>query len=598
MRPHTLLLLIAVSATPALTLWLWDGAVTWPLFGGLGLAFDLTPMAAFFLLLLAVGAPLAALPMSQRPYGGKDHALYGLLLLSLQVLLLAQDFVGFFIGWEIMTWSSWLWLLRSPRTDDRTSQLYILFNLASGFLLLAGMLVFYGVTGSFALRPATDLTAAEGLVLVGLLGLAFLIKVGSLPLHLWVPSSYDQAPDAVSAVLSGLLSKMGVYALLPLLVLFPDQPGRLFGTWLNNSAAGYPMAWVGVVTSIVATFKAITQDDMKRLLAYSSIAQVGYITAAIGIGSALGTGGALYHALVHTLVSLLLFISVAGIIRQTGQRRFNDLGELIYRMPVSFFGVLIGIIALAGMPPLPGFASKFLIFVALIDARWLLLLAAMILSSSAAFLYCYKLIYAPFLGHANSPGARDAHEAPWPYLAPQLVLMGLLVGLGMFPGVGVWLVDPVLASLGLAPIGSPAWGQLATPYGGYDGTVLMLVFGTAFAVVTGSFFLLRGNLRRAGSRHDLSFAGEVPEPGQPLHYGAGMGRELRRIPAVGWVLARSTAGFYGGLARRTQAVAGRLDGLYSGNPQGWIQVGVLVFAGALSLLLLTGGAWVRFGGGI
>lgn len=585
-------LLIAVASAPALTLLLWDGPLHWPLFGAFAPGFDLTPLSAFFLLLLAVGAPLAALPMLLAPYTGRDHALYGLLIASLLVLLLARDLVGLFVGWEVMTWTSWLWLLRSPRLTPRTSQRYILFNLASGFLLLAGLLAFYGVTGTLALRPATGISASEGLVLVGLFGLAFLIKVGTMPLHLWVPGSYDEAPDLVSAVLSGLVSKLGVYGLLLLLLLFPDQPGRLLGTWLNTGAAGYAMAWLGVATSIIATFKAITQDDSKRLLAYSSIAQVGYVTTAIGIGNALGTGGALYHALVHTLVSLLLFISVAGIIRQTGQRRFNDLGELIYRMPVSFFGVLIAIIALAGMPPLPGFASKFLIFVALIDAHWLLLLAAMLLSSAAAFLYCYKLIYAPFLGQANSDAARQAREAPWPYVAAQLVLMGLLVGLGMFPGFGLALVDPVLVTMGLAPIGAPHLGQLMTAWGGYDGVVLMLVFGCAFAVVSGSMFLLRGNLHRAGSRHDLAFAGEVPAPDQPLHYGAGMGRELHRVPVIGWVLARSSGPFYAGLAGRTEDLSGRLASLYSDNPQVWVQVGVAVFTLALSLALLfaVGGA--------
>ncbi|MBK1646302.1 sodium:proton antiporter [Thiocapsa imhoffii] len=589
MRLFLRVLSLMVVVTPAVTWFAWDGALVWPLFGGATLSFDVTPLASFFLLLLAMGAPLAALPMLRKEEPDWQLALFALLVLGMQGLLLAQDLVGFFIGWEIMTWSSWLLIVRSPRTDAGTAASYILFNLSAAFLLLAGLLGVYSLTGSFAIQALVDLTLAQGLVLVLLFGAAFLIKIGTLPLHLWIPRSYDQAPEPVTVVLSALVSKMGVYGLLLMLILFPEMPGRWFGDWLNGPLSGYGLAWIGVITSIVATFKAIAQDDMKRLLAYSSIGQLGYVTTAIGVGGALGISGALYHALVHTLVSLLLFISFAGIIAQTGQRRFNDLGELIYRMPISFFGVLIGIIALAGMPPLPGFASKFLIFVALIEAQWILLFAAVILSSAAAFLYCYKLIYAPFLGQANSPEARVAREAPWPYLIPQIILMGMLVGLGMFPGMGTALADPVLAALGLAPLDGPSLGTLATPYGGYDGVTLMLVFGIAFALVTALFYMLRGQLRRAGSRQDLSFAGEVPTPDQPLHYGAGMGRELRRIPLIGWILARSSSGFFSGLAERVERLAEHSSRLYPSQPWRWVQSFVVVFAVLLTWGLVRGG---------
>ena len=587
------LLFLAASLSPAATLLAWDGGVAWPLFDDVTLLFDLTPLSAFFLLLVALGAPLAAIPMLRDDADWPTYALYALLLLGMQVLLLAGDFIGLFVGWEIMTWSSYLLLLRSPRTTLATAQSYILLNLLSAFALLGGILVYYSLTGGFAIHAVADLGPWQGLALILMLALAFLIKVGTVPLHLWVPCSYDEAPDTFSAVLSALLSKMGIYGLILLLTLLPGGLpgglGGLYGKLLDGPAAGYVLGWIGVVTSIVATFKAIAQEDMKRLLAYSSIAQVGYITTAIGVGSSLAIGGALFHALVHTLIKLLLFTTIAGIVLRTGLRSFKDLGHLIYRMPISFFGVLIGIIGLAGMPPLPGFASKYLIFVSLIDARWMLLLAAMILSSTAAFLYCYRLIYAPFLGHANSPPAKTATEAPWQYLVPEVVLMVLLVGLGLFPGLGVRLfVDPVLTALGLTPLGSPSWGELATPYGGYDGVVVMAVFGGAFVIVTSLFFLLRGGMRQAASPYDLSYAGEVPDETTPLHYGAGMGRELRRIPLVGWVLGHGTQGFYTGLVRQTQAAAGLLGGFYSGRPQRWILLAVLVFAGALTVQLLAG----------
>ena len=590
-RPLLLkLLFLAVSLTPTLTLLTWDGALVWPLFGEFELLFQLEPLAAFFLLLLALGAPLVALPMARGTPDVPTYALFALLLLGMQVLLLAGDFIGLFIGWEIMTWSSYLLLIRSTRATLAGAQTYILFNLASAFLLLAGLLVFYSATGDFQIAALTEASTAQRWAVFVLLGLAFLVKVGALPLHRWIPLGYDQAPDLFSAVLAGLISKMGVYGLLLLPTLFPDALAGLAGRWLNGPTAGYGLAWIGAITAIVATFKAISQQDIKRLLAYSSIAQLGYVLTALGVGSSLAVGGAIFQTLVHTLVKLLLFITFAGIILQTGQRRFNDLGHLLDRMPVAFFAVLIGIIGLAGMPPLPGFAAKYLVFVGLIDARWLLLLAAMMLSSTAAFIYCYRLIYGPFLGHANSPEARAATEAPMSYLIPQIVLMGLLVLLGIFPGWAIEIiVDPVLTALSLAPIGAPSWGELATPYGGYDGVVLMTVFGSAFVLVTALFWLARGQLRRAGSPYDLSFAGEVPTADTPLHYGAGMGRELRRIPLIGWILAHTTTGIQAGLTRQTLATAGLLGGLYRRDPQTWILLAVLVLASVPTLLLLNGG---------
>lgn len=584
------LLFFIVSLSPTLLLLSWDGSLSWTLIDGIQLSLALSPLAGFFLALLALAAPLVALPMLRRPFDWPSLALYVLLLLGMQFLLLAGDFVTFFVGWEVMTWSSYLLLLRSPRADLETSQSYILFNLASAFLLLAGILVYYSLSGDFVIGPLAGLSFGQELTLVGLLGLAFLIKAGTLPLHIWIPSSYDQAPDAFSAFLSGSISKMGVYGLILLLTLFPDALASLAGRFLNGPAAGYLLAWAGVITSVVATFKAISQEDMKRLLAYSSIAQVGYITTAVGVGSSLAIAGALYLALVHTLVKVLLFISVAGIVLQTGQRQFKDLGRLIERMPISFFGVLIGIIGLAGMPPLPGFAAKYLVFVSLVDARWLLLLAAMILASTAAFIYCYKLIYAPFLGHANSPEAKEAREAPWPYLVPQVILMGLLVLFGLFPGLAIdVLIDPVLTGLQMAPIGADSWAKLSTAYGGYDGVVLMLVFGIAFVVVTGIFLLLRGRMRRAGSPYDLSFAGEVPTADTPLHYGGGMGRELRRIPLVGWILRQGTRGFYLGLAGQMRAAAALLGTLYVGRPQTWILIAVVALAVSLAAQAMMGG---------
>lgn len=558
------------------------------LFGSVFLHWEISALSGFFLMLLAVGSILIAFPMlkSKNPFSA--FALFLMTVGGMALTLFSREWISFFIGWEIMTWSSYLLILHSPRATLESTQSYILFNLTSAFLLLGGILTAYGFTGSFTITSLASLESTTQALLLVLFGVAFLIKVGTLPLHHWVPSAYDHAPDTFSGFLSGLISKMGVYGLILLLFTVLPEVTTLAGTWLKGPAIGYLIAWIGVITSIVATFKAISQDNIKRLLAYSSIAQVGYITTAIGVGSSLALGGALFHALVHTVVKLLLFISFAGIILQVGKRHFSELGALIYKMPVSFFGVLIGIIGLAGMPPLPGFASKYLIYVSLLDHGWLLLLAAMILSSTAAFLYCYRIIYGIFLGHPATPEAREAKEAPMLYLIPQILLMVILALLGLFPGLAIeWLINPVVSALGMEALRTGSWGAVLTPYGGYDGVVLMVVFGCAFAFIAALFFSLRGRLKRA-DQYDLSYCGEVPDEKTPLHYGGGMGREHRRIPLVNFILERTTQRFYQGLVKQVQSLGGVFGALYSGNVQHYILLGVLGFTIALSIRLLGG----------
>jgi len=552
-------------------------------FSNISLSFGLNPLNSFFLILLAIGVMSVALPMVKEMRSFGLLALFSLCVSGMAMLLSASDFVSFFIGWEIMTWSSYFLIIKSNRSTEFGSLLFIIFNLASAFLLLFGVMIFYFKTGSFEIKELQDLN----IWMIILFGTAFLIKVGTMPLHSWLPKSYDEAPDSFTPFLSALVSKMGVYGLVLLFfVLFPGALYEVGGKWLNGPLFGYLIAWIGVITSIIATFKAISQDNPKLLLAYSSIAQVGYITAAIGVGSSLAIGGALFHALVHTVVKLLLFISIAGVAASIGKRGLGEMGGLIYKMPISFFGILIGIIGLAGMPPLPGFGSKYLIYVSLLDAKWLLLLSAMILSSTAAFIYCYKLIYGVFLGHSNSQESRDAKEASLFYLLPQIFLMLLLVLLGIFPGfVLEYLINPIIVHFGIEIVSNNGVGEIVTKYGGYDGVVLILVFGIAFVLIATLFYLLRGDMRDA-NEYDIAYCGEVPNSTTPLHYGSGMGKELSRIGFIAMILKNTTAKFYDKAALESLSLSGLMSGFYSGNIQSYILFSALFFG---ALLLFFGG---------
>ncbi len=342
---------------------------------------------------------------------------------------------------------------------------------------------------------------------------------------------------------------MGVYALIIFVV--------------NITQPAYVLAVMGVMTSIIATFKAIQEDSIKRLLAYSSIAQLGYIVTVLGVSD--GMGGALYHSLIHTAVKLLLFINVAGIIFITGRQKFSELGGLIYRMPQSFVLLLIGIITLAGMPPLGGFASKFMIYTSLLDAKYLLVLAAVMFSSASAFLYIYKLIYGIYLGHPTNKKLERVKEVPLSFLIPQYILSIVLIVLGTFPALVVPYFNKILEELNLKTITFTDTATLITPHAQYNGFIVMSAFAAIFVLVLLVFVSLRSKAKEAKDRFDIAYCGEEPNEATHLHYGFSMGKELKRVGFISVILKNSSSTFYDFLAKQILAISEMTRKIYSGK---------------------------------
>ena len=552
-----------------------------------GLKFGTNGLTSFFAIIIALSyffiAFTAFALVKDKDYHGSFYLFFNIVAGSLLGIVYARDLVSFFIFWEMMTWSSYFLVIMNAKNPRKTGLTYIVFNVAGAYAMLTAILLVYSVSGSFhfdKVSQAIALMPNPKVMLVAVLfAIGFLVKMATMPLHVWAPDSYTESENSFTGFFSGTLSKMGVYGFLlffALLIGFANLKGIC--EIKNTSSLGYVIAWLGVITSVFATFRAIVQDEVKRLLAYSSIAQVGYIVTAMSVGTALGMAGGLYHALMHSIIKLLLFITVAGVIYRTGKTKFSELGGLIKKMPLSFLAVLFGIIGLAGMPPFGGFASKWVIYMSLIKGHYYFLLIAMIVSSTAGFLYCYKLIYGIFLGHPTSKELLEVKEVPAPLWVAQIPLMLALMLTGMFPGFVVPYIGKALSSLGMtASFNTTSVYTLSAALGGFNGFVVMNVLGAIFVIVFIWFTLFFPKSKKL-HRLDIYWAAETPDEDTPLHYGYGIGAELHRIPWVGASLSRHITNFYNKVAEQINGIASVMkDILFNGDGQIYMLYAILTF---------------------
>jgi NADH-quinone oxidoreductase subunit M len=534
--------------------------------------FAMTPLGnLFFGLTLIVFASLLLIKNERR-----DLPLYVLLFASLGVIFYASDLITLFVGWEIMSWSSYFIIAKSARIE--TLQKYIIFNLSAGFALLGAIVLIVAFAGTTLYSEIDFGKVPEALhvPITLLLFVTIAIKSGIMPFHYWVVDTYEESDHIFSAILSAIISKAGIFLFI---VIFSQIIGYRY---LHGSLFDV-LAWLGVITSIAATFKAISQEELKRLLAYSSIAQIGYIVTVLALLEGSGIEAGLYHTIIHTLVKLLLFVNIASIIYITGKTKFSQLGNLLYDYPILFVLLLIGIIALAGMPPLGGFNSKFLIYTALLEEKKALLLVAVMFSSASAFLYCYKLIYGIYLGQAS--GDKEGYrELPVGFYIPQFIAAIILVVLGILPSLGIVPLNPILDSLGFEVSSYGSLFELHTAFASFNGGVLMGLFGVVFALILWLVTSVKSKAVMARDRYDISYCGETPDPQNNLHYGYGIGEELRRISFIGVILANSTAAYWEHISKLSSDSSLMLKKLYSLGTQ-YVGLFVLLF---FTILLFLG----------
>ena len=484
--------------------------------GALVLAGDLTPavsasflpltdfalrvdgLAAFFLIVIGVVGGAAAVYGFgySAAYEGRYSlrllgAMLNVLLLSLSVQVMADNALTFLIAWEVMSLSAYLLVLTEhDRPGTATAARWYIAMTHAGFAALLAMFLLMAagdLTASFATMRAASLApsvrdAAFALALFG-----FGTKAGIVPLHLWLPMAHPVAPSHVSALLSGVVIKMGVYGVMRVIV---DLLGGGPAWW-----GGLVLA-LGTVSALLGVLYALMEHDLKRLLAFHSVENMGIIFIGIGAGlmfgsfglpalAALGFVGGLYHTINHACFKGLLFLGAGAVLHATGTRNMEEMGGLIKRMPRTTFFFLIGACAISGLPPLNGFVSEWLVFQALVAgfalpapevALLMPVAVAMLALTSGLAAACFvKAFGISFLAIARSRHAERAHEARPSMQAAMAALALPCVVLGLAPSFFVRAMGAMLPGADRAggpditfTVGLPlripgAAGEMSTP---------------------------------------------------------------------------------------------------------------------------------------
>jgi formate hydrogenlyase subunit 3/multisubunit Na+/H+ antiporter MnhD subunit len=313
-------------------------------------------------MLVALCALLFAI--AERSHGPRFYFFFLLLVFGMEGVVLTGDLFNLFVFLEILSIASYILIASRDRPQALLGSFrYLMISSLGMAFFLLGIFLFYEHTGTLSLKMMAEILRSAGTLpgggVEGRLQLAVVclaigagVKAGFVPFHTWLPDAHAAAPHPVSAVLSGVMIKISFLVVWRLLVLF--AAGQLQQVLL----------WVGAVTAVFGVAAAIAQTDCKRLLAFSSVSQMGYIVAAFGAGSAAALGASLYHLVNHSLFKSLLFLSIGAVIHVTGERdigRLRRLGGLAGRMPGVFALFLVGALSIAGLPPFNGYASKGLV---------------------------------------------------------------------------------------------------------------------------------------------------------------------------------------------------------------------------------------------
>ena len=432
--------------------------------GGLELTLD--PLGGLFLGLIGFAAvPASVYAMGYPDADGRGRFAYVVFVVSMCVVPLAANTMTFVIAWELMSLASYFLVLhdRESKESIRAAWIYAVMTHAGLACLLAGMLLLGADLGSLRFAdwrvsaPALDPATRNAAFI--LLALGFAGKAGVIPLHVWLPLAHPAAPSHVSALMSSVMIKLGVYGLL-----------RVSLDWLGSGPPWWGVALLiaGAVSSVIGVLYALVENDLKRLLAFSSIENIGIIL--LGVGSAvlyriaglevlalLGLVAALYHTVNHAAFKALLFLGAGAVVHGTGTRNMEAMGGLIKRMPWTAASFLVGSAAIAALPPLNGFVSEWLTFLALFQNTRLdavgqnvvftLGIASLALTGGLAMACFVKAFGITFLALPRSDAAAGAHEASPPMRLAMLALAAACVALGLGPTLAVPAFGSVAASL-------------------------------------------------------------------------------------------------------------------------------------------------------
>jgi hydrogenase-4 component B len=457
------------------------------------------PLSAFFLiplLILAVSCSLyGPRYFSTHPAENSHWFFFGLLVAGMVMVLLARNAIFFILAWEVMSLSSFFLVITDKKSQGamRAGWVYFVTAHIGTAFLLALFLLLASLSGSFDFAAWKGMHfSAQAADVVFLLALvAFGLKAGFIPFHVWLPLAHPSAPSHVSALMSGIMIKMGIYGLLRILTFMPS-----YHAWWGNLLIA-----IGGVSGILGVLFAIGQHDIKRLLAYHSVENIGIILLGIGMGIAgvaygsptiglFGFAGALLHVLNHALFKGLLFLGAGAVLRQTGSGEIDRLGGLIKAMPRTAALFLVGSVAICGLPFFNGFISEIMIYAAgitgavhavnpaLASAGLAGVVSLALIGGLAAA--CFTKVFGiVFLGEPRTDEARVSGDVPSSMLWAMALLAAYCVAIGLgSPFILRFVLTPALLFAG------PAAGTVVQSVSSLTMTVSMIL--CAALVVTAS----------------------------------------------------------------------------------------------------------------
>jgi hydrogenase-4 component B len=518
----------------------------------LGARFRIDPLAAFFLVVVNLGGASASL--YALGYGRHEHSpqrvlpFYPAYLAAMNLVVLADDAFSFLVSWEFMSLTSWALVIAHHRVSGNLRAGYIYLLMASfgtlALLLAFGLLA--GPDGNYAfeaMRASHPAAALAALVLVlTIVGAGS--KAGVVPLHAWLPLAHPAAPSHVSALMSGVMTKVAVYGLIRIVF---DLLGPPDWWWSMVVLA------VGGITAVMGVLYALMQHDLKRLLAYHTVENIGIIYIGLGLAlafkaanmplaAALALTAGLFHVFNHSVFKSLLFFGAGAVLNATGERDMEHLGGLIHRMPQTAFVFLVGCVAISALPPLNGFVSEWLTFQAILlspqlpawGLKFLVPAVGALLALSAALAAaCFvKAFGVCFLGRARTPAAAQAQEADSNSLASMYVLAALCLVAGILPGFFIDALAPVTNSLigvAMPHQAGVEWLSIvpiAESRSSYNGLLVFVFVVMSGSIAAFAIHRLASDKLRRGPAWDCGY----PDPSPATQYTASsFAQPIRRV---------------------------------------------------------------------
>jgi formate hydrogenlyase subunit 3/multisubunit Na+/H+ antiporter MnhD subunit len=501
-------------------------------------------------------------------------------------IVLAGDLLSFYIFWEIMSWSAFLLISYNKGPALAAGMKYIIMSIIGSVCFLVGMLSLYVSFDTLDISQiASTITSASSgyiLFILTVFGVTFGIKNAILPFHTWLPDAHSEAPAPFSAVLSGILIKMGTYGFI--LILYVMIGLKLFLSlgygWFSLR---HILCALGAITILIPSFIAVLQNDAKKLLAWSTVGQAGYIILAIAFGTNIALVAGIFHFFNHALFKALLFFAMGAVEYRTKTRDLNSLGGLIRKMPVVFVCVLVGICGLIGVPLTNGFVSKWLIYKTLILEGSPLLAFFALMGTWGAVLYCYKLIHNVFLGQLPEK-YKDVQKSPLSMRLPMIVLSFVIILFGTLPGIPLKVIDAIGTSFGFEPLNVTLWGITSE-----TGTLNTInIFSAVLIAAALVWLVFRSTAKSVEVAQEDSYAAGAHTPIDKYHYTVEFYNPLHRM--ISPFLRDIIDEFYYWIVSCVQRFADSIRRIYSGDV-GYYVMYIILFLAFLIFVQLNWKPW-------